>query len=496
MIRRDKLSGCQAARGMPLSPRATRERLRHGLFVGLLLLASSALGLTARAAIAPHEAAGTWDGEVAIPGQALHVVVHLEGDGTLRGRIDIPQQGAKGLALDNVIAEGERIGFRIAGVPGEPTFDGRIDGDVIAGGFVQSGQRFPFELRRRTGAHAAGRRPQDPVPPFPYTIEDVTIRSGAITLAGTLTRPSGGGAHPALVLLTGSGPQNRDSEVFDHRPFHVLADHLTRAGVAVLRFDDRGVGQSGGRYDTALKGDFVADARACAAFLRERDDVSAVGLLGHSEGGDVAAAAAAQDDDIAFLILLASPGVAGHELMVEQNRLIALSMGATAEQSQAIADRARELFDAALDDARASEVTARTKALMEAQTGAPLPPEAQGELEQQAAMLMSPKFLELLRHDPRRDLARVGVPVLAVTGEKDVQVSPSQNLPAIEAALKDAGNGDVTIREIPDANHLLQPAENGGFHEYAAIEQTFDGAVLDLLRDWILARFAATPARR
>ena len=259
--------------------------------------------------------AGPWHGKVTLPGSDLEIRVHLtppaEAGGDWTGSIDIPQQGASGLPLGGITVAGDSISFAIAGVPGEPTFHGKRDGDTIEGDFSQHGMTFSFLLERGAGEKAE--RPQDPKPPFPYRAEEVTFANGDIILAGTLTLPEGEGPFPAVVLLTGSGSENRNEEVFDHRPFLVIADHLSRHGIAVLRYDDRGVGGSSQGPQGATTADFAQDALAAVAFLRERPEIvpDRIGLLGHSEGALIATIAASRSSDVAFLVFLGGPGVPG-----------------------------------------------------------------------------------------------------------------------------------------------------------------------------------------
>ncbi|MGH7178809.1 MAG: alpha/beta hydrolase family protein, partial [Tepidisphaeraceae bacterium] len=271
----------------------------------------------------PTDASGHWEGRIDIPGMGLVVRVDLTHDADKwSGTIDIPQQGARGLRLSSIVIEGADISFSIRGLPGSPTFAGKLDAGRISGTFTQRGMKLPFALGREKVA--ARVRPQDPKPPLPYRQENVTFSSGDATLAGTLSIPPGRGPFPAAVLISGSGPQNRDEEVMDHRPFLVLADRLTRGGIAVLRFDDRGVGESTGKFEGCTTQDFAHDAQRAVELLKTRSEVrpDRIGLIGHSEGGVIAPMVAAESKDVAFVVMLAGTGVPGDEVLVRQLELI------------------------------------------------------------------------------------------------------------------------------------------------------------------------------
>ncbi len=437
-----------------------------------------------------HRVQGQWSGAIQVMGQSLRVIVRFTEQA---GTIAIPDQNANGQPLTEISLRGDVIRFQIQGAPGQPTFEGKISGNEIAGSFTQGGQSFPFSLQR--GASAKPRRPQDPQPPYPYIEETVRARNGDVTLAGTLTRPRGDGPFPAVVLISGSGPQNRDSEILNHRPFLVLADALTRAGMMVVRYDDRGTGESTGSREQATMRSFAADAEAFVGVLKKRSDVSVVGLIGHSEGGQVAPMVAAGNDTVGFVVLLAAPGVNGAQLMIEQNRALALAGGASVEKAESIAQAARELFDAATQGASQARLIELTRAMAQAQLGEDLPPKVEAGLLAQVQSLQAPWFQHFLASDPAADLRRLTVPVLALNGTKDTQVVASQNLPAIEAALRSGKNPDVTVKQLPGLNHLFQTAGTGGVEEYGQIEETMSPVAIELITRWIRERFAKSANR-
>lgn len=441
---------------------------------------------------------GHWEGQINLPGATLVVRVDLAkgDDETWTGSIDIPQQGATGLPLEDVKVEAGTVGFAIAGVPGKPTFNGTLEDDSISGQFTQGGQSFDFELARSTSE--AQRRPQDPQPPFPYSVEEVTVNSGDVTLAGTLTIPGGEGPFPAVVLLTGSGPQNRDEEIFDHRPFRVIADHLSRNGIAVLRYDDRGVGGSTGSIGPSTTSEFADDALAAISLLGTRDEIGddRIGLLGHSEGAMVAPIAAGRSGHVAFLVLLAAPGVSIKEVLALQTEYVLRAAGRSEEVIEESVEIGQRIMAVVTSDADDEKKRAEIRRLVSRQNElAPEGQRASGEaldqvLEASVGQMMSPWYQYFLRYDPAGALAEVKVPVLALYGELDRQVIHTQNLPALEKALKTAGNPDVTTRSMPSLNHMFQHAETGGIEEYGAIEETISPEVLDIITGWIRERFA------
>jgi hypothetical protein len=300
-------------------------------------------------------------------------------------------------------------------------------------------------------------------------------------LDGTLTIPEGTGPFPAVVLISGSGPQNRDEEIFGHKPFLVLADHLTRGGIAVLRYDDRGVGQSKGDFASATSEDFAADAWAVWQALSARPEIDAkrVGLLGHSEGGLIAPMLAAAHPEIAFIVLVGGPGVTGEQILLKQAELIATAMGAPPAAVAANAAVQRQVFAILKEETSQARIEERIGAIPVGSK------EASAALVKQSA---SPWMRFFVRYDPAAALRKVRCPVLAIGAERDLQVAPDQNLPAIEAALKAGGNADVTITRLPGLNHLLQPAKTGLPAEYAQIETTVAPAALDAITAWIRQR--------
>jgi pimeloyl-ACP methyl ester carboxylesterase len=321
----------------------------------------------------------------------------------------------------------------------------------------------------------------------PLRNEDVRYPGDGIELAGTLALPASQRPAPAVLLISGSGPQNRDGELFGHKPFLVLSETLARAGYAVLRVDDRGVGGSGGVLDEATYDDLVADVAAGVEFLRGRPEVdpAQVGLVGHSEGGLLAPVAAGRAG-VAFVVSLAGPAVSGEEVLVAQNRALFTQLGRPAAEAEAQVGYVRELARLL----RAGDTEA-ARALARREIGRQLelmPPEQRPTPEQIEAQLpVTPYFRSLVLHDPAPSLRALRVPVLAVYGGKDVQVPAAQSAPAAAALL--AAGPDATVCTFPQLNHLMQPAVTGAVEEYATIPAALDAQVLDLVAGWLGARF-------
>jgi fermentation-respiration switch protein FrsA (DUF1100 family) len=357
--------------------------------------------------------------------------------------------------------------------------DGKVAGLFFVAHEELDGEE-PVDLRAK--------RPQLPKPPFPYLEEAVSYSNGEVTLAGTLTLPPGAGPFPALLLVSGSGAQDRNSEVFGHRPFHLWADALTRAGIAVLRMDDRGVGGSSGNVSLSTTSDFAEDALAGVDFLVGRSEIADnfVGILGHSEGGIVAPLAASNSKKVAFVVLLAAPAVPGREVMVLQMELFQRAAGGDDATIQESVGAHRALTAAVVEGADADRIGAAMTRLKLAQGDTT--PATPVEVES----FLTPWMRFFLGHDPRPALRAVEQPILAINGSLDLQVDAGQNLEAIRRATE--GHSDVTIYEIERLNHLLQVADRGTLEEYGEIEQTVSPEVIKLVKGWILKRFKDSQA--
>ncbi len=441
--------------------------------------------------------AGHWQGSLRQGPAELRLVLHVQGEteDNYKATVDSLDQGAKGIPVSKVQFADGVVRIELARI--QAVYEGKLsdDGSEIDGHWKQGPVDAPIVFRRLAAAPELA-RPQMPQKPYPYAEREITFAGGAadVTLAGTLTMPDGDGPFPAVVLLSGSGPQDRDEALMGHRPFLVLADHLTRQGIAVLRFDDRGVAKSQGNYREATHEDFAADARAAFNFLKAQPDVDLahVGLCGHSEGGVHAPLVAAEHDDVAFIVMLAGVGVPLAELLPRQQDDLMKVMGVPEDIRQEQRQAQHDVFAILRELGGTAEARhkIRTRLL---EVVAKYTPEqlkamgySEGVIDQQIGMMTSPWFVKLLRYDPAPTLARVHCPVLALNGTKDTQVACQENLAGIRAGLAAGGNTDVTTVALPGLNHLFQHCQTGAISEYGAIEETMSPEVLTLVSDWIL----------
>ncbi|HKJ03814.1 MAG TPA: alpha/beta hydrolase [Longimicrobiales bacterium] len=442
---------------------------------------------------APGAFVGAWTGRLDTGAATLTLVFHVAQarGGGFEGTLDSPDQGATGIPATEVTVDEGTLRFAVANLAVTYVAALSADGSTLTGTFTQGPAPLPLTLTR--GEAEAPKRPQNPTLPLPYRSVGVTVPNAAagVTLAGTLTLPDGPGPFPAAVLVTGSGPQDRDETLLGHKPFLVLSDHLTRAGIAVLRYDDRGTGESTGSFATATSEDLASDALAAVAFLRARRDMGAVGIVGHSEGGLVGPMAAARSADVAFVVMLAGPGLPGRRIIQLQSELIGRAEGESEAMVRLNAATQAKLFDivAGEPDPQAAAPLLRA-ALQEASAGLPREQATPEAMDAQVRQVNSPWFRFFLTYDPRPTLAQVEVPVLALNGSLDLQVPAEVNLREVGAALARGHNPDATTRMLPGLNHLFQRAETGAPSEYAKIQETMNPAALDAVTSWILARFA------
>jgi len=437
------------------------------------------------APVKPSDIDGAWMGAIETGAIKLRVVFRLMNtDEGLKATLDSPDQGVTGMPTSAVKRDGASLKIEVATIGG--VFEGTIAGDLasIDGKWIQGGATISLLLKPlKDFAELEGKRPQVPVRPYPYREEEVTYENEQqkVTLAATLTIPPGKGPFPAVLLITGSGPQDRDESLMGHKPFLILSDYLTRHGIVVLRADDRGTGKSTGAFSQATTADFANDAEAGIAYLKTRAEVNPrkIGLIGHSEGGMVAPMVAARNKDVAFIVMMAGTAVPGDQVLVAQMEAIDRANGRDAEsaaKNAAIQHEVLLLVETEKDQA------ALEKEIREKVAGAV--PEAQIGME--IRQFTSPWFRYFLTYDPAIALRNVKCPVLAINGSLDKQVLPAQNLPAIRKALEEAGNKHVEIDELPGLNHLFQTAKTGSPAEYAQIEETMSVVALEKISSWIL----------
>jgi len=440
---------------------------------------------------------GIWEGKLKVPGTELRIVFNISknSDGALTATLDSPDQGVTGIPVEEVIFKDNILRLEVKSAGG--VFEGKVSEDflVIEGEWKQSGQTLPLTVKRVDKAVEI-LRPQVPKKPYPYIEEEIVYenKDAGISLAGTLTLPSGDAPFPAALLITGSGPQDRNETIYNHHPFLVLADYLTRQGVAVLRVDDRGVGKSTGDFSQATSEDFASDVLAGIEYLKNRKEINPkqIGLIGHSEGGLIAPMVAVKSPDVAFIILMAGTGLTGEEILYLQGALISRAMGVSEEDIAKNRQFNEKIFSLIKEEKDEKTIEEKLRQMF-MDDWAELNEEEKSRigdpevfLKAQLQSLLSPWLKFFLTYDPKPTLSKVKCPVLVINGEKDLQVPPKENLSAIEEALKSGGNQDYTIKEIPNLNHLFQTAQTGLPSEYPKIEETISPIALKIITDWIL----------
>lgn len=441
---------------------------------------------------------GTWLGKIKSGAIELRVVFNIsivEKD-SLVATLDSPDQGAKNIKLGPVTFTGTILSISAPVLLGE--YNGSVKNDtLIEGTWKQAGNALPLNIIKLKAAFAIN-RPQEPKPPFPYTAEEVAFNNDKfnIKLAGTLTIPTGNGPFPAVILITGSGPQNRDEELMGHRPFLVIADWLTRNGIAVLRYDDRGVGKSQGNYAEATSSDLATDAEAAFNFLKNNASVNpkAIGLIGHSEGGLIAPIVASANPVVAFIISLAGPGVTGQQIIIRQSQEISRISGSPESTIRELTETNKKLYAVLRKEKDNNKAEIKILALYreileKKKTSKENTEKSVNLLKVTFGAPTYTWFRYFIMTDPSAFWKKVKCPVLALNGDKDLQVSASENLPAIEKALKSAGNKSFKVIKLPGVNHLFQHCITGLPAEYSNIDETFSPEALKIISDWILGLF-------
>ncbi|PRY90438.1 alpha/beta hydrolase family protein [Mongoliibacter ruber] len=440
---------------------------------------------------------GQWEGVLEVMGTKLPLIFKFvqEGD-SWKGSMDSPSQGAKGIELSKVLIDENMVAFEIAAA--NIQYEGLLLGEMISGTFKQSGMSFPLDLSKMSDTENEDiplNRPQTPKEPFPYFSEDVSFQNTkeGITLEGTLTIPDGEGPFPAVILVTGSGPQDRNSTIFDHEPFLVIADFLSRNGIIVLRYDERGVGESDGDFSTATSEDFKNDTQYGLQYLRELPQVQKdkVGMLGHSEGGMIAWMLAAENHKTAvdFIIALAGPVVEIPDLMAKQTEDISRSTGNTQEMVSRQVAINRKFYNLIKENASLSDIKSAIPDLVdEVITTYDLPDEV--KLQQKEALLatlevsLNPWLVYFIQYIPEEDIRKIEIPVFAAFGGKDLQVNAAQNGNKL-IELFEGKEELLNLQVYEDLNHLFQKADTGAVAEYQEIEETFNQQVLDDILEFI-----------
>lgn len=456
----------------------------------MLFLFTTFLSLTTFA----QDITGTWNGILKVQGTQLRLVFNISKTDTgFSSTMDSPDQKAMGIPITTTTFENNTL--KLAIPMASISYEGVLgsDGNIV-GTFRQGALNVPLNLSKGIVEKEKIVRPQDPIKPYPYYSEDVTFvnSKAGITLAGTLTLPSKEGNFPVVVLITGSGPQNRDEELLGHKPFLVLSDYLTKNGIAVLRYDDRGIAESKGNFKTATTADFADDAAAAVAYLQTRKEINPkkIGLMGHSEGGVIAPMVASSNKVVSFIVLLAGTGIPGDALLLLQKALIERAEGTPEVDIQKGQTANRGAFEI-VKNAKTTEQLKTNLTLYYQQMEDKKPTtddeKATNDQEIQSIVnqLSSPWMQYFIKYDPATALEKVKCPVLAINGAKDLQVPPTENLAAIKTALAKSNNKNVTTKVFPNLNHLFQECATGSPSEYADIQQTFSPTAMTAVLEWI-----------
>jgi len=472
-----------------MSGRSLKLSFLCAAFVFVLLLPASSLHAQAAPAAKPPNPSfdldgywlGTLDTGTAKLRLQFHITTTFVGSAATLDSLD---QGAMGIPM-TLSRDGAGVRMEVTSLGAVYAGTANQEKNTINGTFSQGGGNFPLILQKIviSAVDVPPPRPQNPVKPYPYRAEDLTYenKGAGVVLAATLTIPEGKGPFPAVVLITGSGAQDRDEALAGHRPFLVLSDYLTRHGIAVLRADDRGTAKSTGSFAGSTTADFATDTEAGIVFLKGRKEIDPhkIGLVGHSEGGIIGPMVAARNPDVAFIVMMAGSGVSGDEVLIEQAQLIAEAGGMDREAVDKIGTRQRAIM---LLARREKDPAAFERGLREIFAGQ-IPEEQMGQAVKQ---MTSPWMRYFIEYDPAIALRKVKCPVLALNGSKDLQVPPKQNLPAIRKALEAGGNTHFEVVEMPGLNHLFQTAKTGSPSEYFQIEETIAPAILEKIAGWIV----------
>jgi len=424
---------------------------------------------------------GSWYGLLNIQGVELKLVFHLLKDGNLyTALMDSPDQHAYGIPVTSITFENSILRIAVSNAMIE--YVGVYTGNRFMGTFKQGGASYPLNLSRR--AFDIPKRPQEPLKPYPYTEEDIFFVNydDSIVLAGTLALPKSNSIQTAVVLISGSGPQNRDCEIMGHKPFLVISDYLVRRGIAVLRYDDRGIGYSGGKQANSTTKDFASDVVYSLKYLRSRRELTSarIGMIGHSEGGVIAPIVASNENLADFMVLLASPAMKGYEVILKQQSLIAAGSGVSEKELLEYEKTSQELFDLVGKNRENPHLLDLVVEFMKQNA----PNEIESTIRSQAKAIVNPWMLDFLFYDPIPALNKSYIPALALNGENDLQV-PVSNLKLIEESY---GRKDIiTVMGIPGVNHLFQTSLTGLPQEYSTIEETFAEKVLEIIYEWVSA---------
>ncbi|MBO9594719.1 MAG: alpha/beta fold hydrolase [Niabella sp.] len=434
------------------------------------------------AALYAQSVAGSWLGNLNLPnGIALPLVIHIEQSAdSLRSKMDSPAQSVKDLPITRTSFANGILQFELQSP--RIQYTGNLRGDSIAGTFTQAGQAFPLVLKKNTDEDRPFyNRPQEPKPPFAYHSEDLSFENEqqGNRLAGTLTTPENKKDYPVVILITGSGAQDRNEALFGHKPFLVIADYFARHGIGTLRLDDRGVGGSDKGKDGATSADFATDISSAVHYLAARG-YQRIGLVGHSEGGMIAPITASKNKAVKFVVSMAGPGIAIDSLMLQQLKATSKTQHIPEADLNTHIQAARKAYAFTKGYTGDNLRTVLTDTLLQ------YFPQVPDMVRAMAQTISTPWFTYFIRFNPQDYIRQLKIPVLAINGSLDVQVDARANLAGWEAGLKKAGNTSAEVKALKGLNHLFQQATTGAVSEYAQIEQTIAPEVLELMTNWIL----------
>lgn len=433
-----------------------------------------------------QDISGKWTGVIELRGTKLNFGFDIIQNGSgYQSTFSVPQQGLSNIQVEKTTFSDAALTISHPALKLE--YNGLLDKNEFVGKIILNGNPIPMILRR---GEIALNRPQEPKLPFDYYSENVTFSNSLdkITLSGTLSLPKKDGIFPVVIIVSGSGPQNRDGEMFGHKPYLVIADHLTKNGIGVLRYDERGVGESQGNFETSTINEFSSDVNSAISYLKTRKDIDVekIGLIGHSIGGLIVPKVASDNVDISYIILLAGPGINGDKLMLSQKAALERAMGINEMQIAQGQDLMKGAYDIIVNSELDNIALKDSLGSFYINKYGKLLPESQRNML--VEQLTGYELVSLLKSRPNKYLSKVKCPVLALNGMKDLQVPAEENLQAIKEALETSGNTDIKTLALENLNHLFQECEIGTINEYSQIKQTISPAVLELMTDWILVQ--------
>jgi pimeloyl-ACP methyl ester carboxylesterase len=442
--------------------------------------------------ILSQEVVGTWHGLLDV-GKELRLDIHISKSGdTYSGKLDSPDQGAKDIPATKVEFTNNTLVFEVKNLG--VSYSGNLKSDSIDGTFKQGGFSTKLLLTRSIVELKAANRPQNPLGPFDYLEEEVSFENKVekFNLSGSLTYPKGEGPFPAVILVSGSGAQDRNEEIFEHKPFWVIADYLTNQGFAVLRYDDRGTAKSEGNFETATSVELANDAEGALDYLKANPKINAakICIAGHSEGAMLAVILAARRKDIHSIALLAGPGIQGSELLLLQQYLINKANGIPEKSNKAMQRFNRKIYKIVVNQSNITDskpiIEKEIRKALKNTRDEELPGYSSKEqlIQESLSNVCNPWMFYFIKYDPQKDLEKVNCHVLALNGSKDLQVPPKENLGAMKKFIPKSDKSHV-FRELPNLNHLFQECESGNPQEYQTIQQTIQPEVLKILGDWL-----------